>query len=277
MLGMKLIFKENTSLSLFVFLSSTFLLCFVCLGVILFYNGQKLYNNAGYVEVDVIWKSNLPVNAISKQIDKIVNLYGFVFVKNIAQNDLDLFQGISEPFLNEITLPLTSVFKYKITDSNRKNLSSTLNKIKSLPEVKGIVYSDTKLSILNNWHKFRSRVILPLGVGLVATVFILIIFSLRLLLLDKREEIEVLYLVGASPFYVLKPLILFSGLLLTLSGILALTFAYSLFFYLKNVGLWFGLALSFLPLSYLFTFFIFLLFISMLASLTAFFAFQKKL
>lgn len=274
-----IIFRENKGIIGFVFISSVFLLFLVVFTCTLFYNGKIFYEKANYININVIWQSYCRPSQISEAINKLIEDYNLIFVKNISREQIkeDLLKNIKvkDFLLTEIEFPVTTVFKLKYNAIHKQQVFNTLKKIESFPLVRGVVFSKTKISLLKNWQKIASTLILPVLLGLSIIVLVLIFLSLRLLLLDKREEIEILYLVGASDFYVLKPLILFSSTILVISCFTSSLLVYVSVNYLKKFFLWFGIDFVFLPPTYLTMLICALFFISILASLTAFKSFQN--
>jgi cell division transport system permease protein len=99
------------------------------------------------------------------------------------------------------------------------------------PEVEEVIFQEDVVKALHNWTNTLRKV----GVGLISTLglvsllIVLIIIGMKITL--RREEIEILQLIGASPWYIRAPFI-FEGIFYGIVGaILAWGISYLILLY----------------------------------------------
>lgn len=272
--------KENKSLSFFVFLNSLFFATLFLIILLFYYNGKKWYEEIKNININVIWDESLSVEEVNKNIKFILDKLPLSFKENIDREQIKntLLKNIQvkDDILNEINFPYTSIFRYEYLKEGKENFPRVLSTLKSIPAIRGVVYSQVKFSWLKNWTLLVSTLLVPAFFFVVIMIFMLIFWSIRLLLLSKEEEIEILYLIGASDFYVLKPLLRLSVLILFLSGSVGLVFLTLLHSYLTPLLNSFGLNLLFLPYSYLVFYFILNFFIALMSAYFAYRSLRSK-
>jgi len=272
-----LFLKENKGLTCFIFLACTFLLCLSLCLYLLLYNGHKLYLSTNYITIDVIWQDNLTPAKVKEHTQQLIKKYHLIFLKNIRPQTLkkDLLSGITDPALfSSLSIPYVTVFKYKYIPQ-KTDVSNLLNKLKSFPQIKNIVYSQTKASLLHSWMRIEKGVLYPLILGIIGMIGLLIFLALRLLLLAKTKEIEIFYLVGASDFYVFKPIFCFALFILLASGVVAYGINLILSNYFKQIFHWFGLKFFVLPYTYVLFFFLGLSSLALVVALTSFWSLRN--
>ncbi|KUJ95771.1 MAG: Cell division protein FtsX [Desulfonauticus sp. 38_4375] len=271
--------KENKSLSCFVFLNSLFFSLLFLIILLFYYNGKLWYKDIKNIKINIIWNNNESLESINKNIQFILDKFSLNFVENIDRNKIKntLLKNveIKEDILSEVDFPYTSVFSFVYSQENLNSLENIISKLKSLPAVRGVVYSELKVSWLKNWNVLVGVVLTPLLFFVLVMIFMLVFWSVRLLLFSKEKEIEILYLVGASDFYILKPLLRLSVFILFLSGSLALGFLNLAYVYLKDVFNSFGLELFFLPSNYILFYFGLNLLLALTSSYFAHFSLRK--
>ena len=148
--------------------------------------------------------------------------------------------------------PLPDAFEIRITDASREleKVAALAEKIKSLPQVEEVEYGQhwiAKFSHIINIFKFVGYAMG--GLFLIATLFI-IANTIRLVLYSRKEEIEIMRLVGSNNSFIKAPFYI-EGLILSalgsIAGLAALFAAY--YFVLSKFHA--SLSLGFLEIKFL--------------------------
>lgn len=120
--------------------------------------------------------------------------------------------------------PLPDAFEIRITDASREleKVAALAEKIKSLPQVEEVEYGQhwiAKFSHIINMFKFVGYAMG--GLFLIATLFI-IANTIRLVLYSRKEEIEIMRLVGSNNSFIKAPFYIEGLILSALGGIVGL-------------------------------------------------------
>ncbi len=126
-------------------------------------------------------------------------------------------QNKNDPLLLELVtasiLPASlEVSTYKIED-----LSGIANSAKSLPYVQQVVFQQDVISTLTTWTNAIRKigVIVVILLGGVSLLIMTVIIGIKVS--NKREEIEIMRLIGATDWYISWPFI-YEGILYAMSG-----------------------------------------------------------
>ncbi|SIN92155.1 cell division protein FtsX [Halodesulfovibrio marinisediminis] len=132
-------------------------------------------------------------------------------------------------------LPYTAVIKFahRSGDLSRwKN--TTLAELQRLPEVETVRSSSLKDEVSRAWQKFSSSVTVPVLVFLVLILSIAVGNTMKLSLISRQDEIEILKLVGAKNWYIRTPLLVGGALLGSVGGMLGILGLYATWWNLKD-------------------------------------------
>lgn len=135
-------------------------------------------------------------------------------IKNKMQNKSEVFNSIMNEWTDE-TNPLQDTFLVKVKDVQL--IGETANIIETLDNVDLVKYGEGMVeelvSIFNNVKKITYIVV----VGLVVVTAFLISNTIKVTILNRKRQIEIMRLVGASNAYIKIPFF-FEGLFLGLIG-----------------------------------------------------------
>lgn len=164
--------------------------------------------------------STMEEEACLKQIETMVEIEKITF-KTKEQNlaALKHQEGLSEVLQHLPANPLPSMVELipKSNLNTANKLQSLINRLKALPQVDQVKLDLDWIHRLHSIIAFLSHLIQAI-VGLLALAVILIIAnSLSLIIQDKREEIQVLKLIGADDSFIFRPF-LYSGIWYGLAG-----------------------------------------------------------
>ena len=161
------------------------------------------------------------------QIQQIENVQEIHFIsKETALNRLkDQMKNHSSLLENLKENPLPDAFEIRIIDASREltKVAALAEKIESLPQVEEVEYGQhwiAKFSHIINIFKFIGYAMG--GLFLFATLFI-IANTIRLVLYSRKEEIEIMRLVGSNDRFIKTPFYIEGLILSALGGIVGLT------------------------------------------------------
>jgi cell division transport system permease protein len=194
--------------------------------------------------------------------DQALDVLGESFQKNI---DLDWMKGRSP-------LPPTAILDCQVPDAEQtKWAQSTLSTLKALPHVEKVSFNPLQVDLLTSWVGFTKMAFWPVIVFLLLVVALVVGNTIKLALLTRREELEILRFVGASRAYIQFPLLvggLFQGVMGSALALGLLGLAFHFIKDLLNIPpLW--ITISFLPSMHCLTMLGLLGAVGMLSSLVA--------
>lgn len=223
---------RNFSLSLASISCITITLIVVAFSLVLSLN---VNNFTKIVEEDVTIVAFLDVDIIEEQIDdvydQIISLDN-VEVDNVEFRDKmdiskemmdssDVFESIMSEWTREES-PIQDTYQIKVTDINLIN--KTANQIKDINHVDTVKYGEGMVEqLVSVFDIVRTGTIVAVIALIVVTAF-LITNTIKITIMSRKREIEIMRLVGASNINIKLPFI-FEGLILgTLGSIIPILF-----------------------------------------------------
>lgn len=121
------------------------------------------------------------------------------------------------------TLPPTALLYFSPAPAEAEQFSrSMLAKLQALPGVASVHYDALQLELVHSWAKLSKTLFWPLLIMLLAATALLQGNTMKLSMLTRQEEIEILSLVGASDMYIRWPLAAGSAFLALCASFFAL-------------------------------------------------------
>ena len=117
--------------------------------------------------------------------------------------------------LTESTNPLQSEYILKV--KNNGELDNTVETIKKIPKITGVQYNATAVDRMTPVFKVIERIAIAIIIGLVCVTIFLICNTIKLTIYARRNEIEIMRLVGISNFVIKLPFAI-EGLILGIIG-----------------------------------------------------------
>jgi cell division transport system permease protein len=140
-------------------------------------------------------------------------------------------QNKNDPLLLEMVTANILPASLEVSTTDIAYLGEIAQILGNEPEVEEVIFQEDVVKALHNWTNTLRKV----GVGLISTLglvsllIVLIIIGMKITL--RREEIEILQLIGASPWYIRAPFI-FEGIFYGIVGaILAWGISYLILLY----------------------------------------------
>lgn len=212
------------AVTLVVFLSGLFLMVLNTLD-------NELSTSRGEIVIQVYWKHDMDNKSMRAQWEELSHMPGLVswstytpdealtaLTNRLGQTtsgtggvDISFLQGRSP-------LPGTAVLNFQPRDENYELwLEQTTNYLKSMPGVERVLANPLREELARVWRAVSRQIMIP-TICLLAGILALVVGNtIRLTLVSRSTEIEILQLVGAENWYIRLPL-LTSGSTLGLAG-----------------------------------------------------------
>lgn len=230
------------AVTLVVFLAGLFLMLLNTLD-------NELSTSRGEIVIQVYWKQGMDPTSMLAQWEEISHLPGLVswstytpdealsaLSSRIGQSgslDISFLKGRSP-------LPGTAVLNFQPREQEKDYdlwLNQTLEYLKAIPGIERVVANPLREELARVWRSISRQVMIP-SICLMAGILALVVGNtIRLTLVSRATEIEILQLVGAENWYVRLPLITSGGALGLAGGILGLALVFLVHWQLKDLYL----------------------------------------
>lgn len=227
---------RNLSLSMASILCTTITLIVVAISIVLTYN---INNFTKLIESDmsivVFLKKDISkeeVTTVENKIKEVDNVVSCTYkskadiLKEMMETDSSLSSILSQ--YNDENNPLLSTFIVKVEDL--KHIDDVAKKIEIYDEVEYVKYGENAISELINIFDIIRKGSIMIVVALVLVTAFLISNTIKIAIIARKKEIEIMRLVGASNLNIKIPFI-FEGLIIGILGsiipILVTSYGYS--------------------------------------------------
>ncbi len=190
---------------------------------------MQLMKSRGEVQFQIYWKTDTDPKIIESQWEAVGSMDHLVDIKGFTPQDalLELADTLGEAgdfgWLKETNpLPFSALASFAVPPSSQQEgwAAGILTKLKSMPGVEKVNYSPLQEDLAHGWKLISKAVIWPV-IGFLGLVVAMVVGNtMRLSLLTRNDEIEILALVGAKPWFIRWPLIT-GGMALGLTGSMA--------------------------------------------------------
>ncbi|WP_462323714.1 cell division protein FtsX [Desulfoplanes sp.] len=120
-------------------------------------------------------------------------------------------------------IPATALLTFTLPADDQSGWAkSMLVRLKSLPLVQKVHYNPLRIDVVHSWMRVSNAMFWPVICFLVLVVGLVVGNTIKLALFQRRDEIDILRLVGASRLYIRFPLIVGGAVQGLLGGGLAL-------------------------------------------------------
>ena len=227
---------RNLSLSMASILCTTITLIVVAISIVLTYN---INNFTKLIESDmsivVFLKKDISkeeVTTVENKIKEVDNVVSCTYkskadiLKEMMETDSSLSSILSQ--YNDENNPLLSTFIVKVEDL--KHIDDVAKKIEIYDEVEYVKYGENAISELINIFDIIRKGSIMIVVALVLVTAFLISNTIKIAIIARRKEIEIMRLVGASNLNIKIPFIfegLIIGIIWSIIPILVTSYGYS--------------------------------------------------
>ncbi len=213
------------AVTLVVFLSGMFLMVLNTLD-------NELSSSRGEVVIQVYWRKDVDVKTMRAQWEELAHLPGLVSWSTYTPDDaltalsnrLGKSAGVDVSFLKgKSPLPGTAVLNFQPRDENYEPwIAETVKYLQSMSGVERVVANPLREELAKAWRSVSRQIMLP-TICLLAGVLALVVGNtIRLTLVARATEIEILQLIGAENWYIRLPLLSSGSTLGFLGGLLGL-------------------------------------------------------
>jgi cell division transport system permease protein len=238
------------SLTVVIFLGSAFLF-------VIYNLDRNIKASQGEVVFQIYWKPDAPKEAVFQHWSAIGEMPGVISLETFtpldALNKLKDRFSIEENLSLETTLPYTALVYARIPEVDpRAWMHAMHDRLLALPGVEQVHYDPLRVDGAASWFAWSKRLFIPVAAVLLTLIALASGVAVRVTIAAKREELEILSLIGASPFFMRVPLVVSAATQGLLASLLALAMLYGIHNYLQNMLQGTLFAFSFLPQSYIF-------------------------
>ena len=213
------------AVTLVVFLSGLFLMVLNTLD-------NELSSSRGEVVIQLYWRQDVEVKTMRAQWEELAHLPGLVSWSTYTPDDalaalsnrLGKSAGVDVSFLKgKSPLPGTAVLNFQPRDDDyEKWMEDTVGHLKSMPGVERVVANPLREELAKVWQSVSRQIMIP-TICLLAGVLALVVGNtIRLTLVARATEIEILQLIGAENWYIRLPLLTSGSMLGLLGGLFGL-------------------------------------------------------
>ncbi len=195
--------------------------------LMLFNLDKEISRHQGQVEFQVYWEHRDEPQEISAQwesIGKWEHLESMeTFTSQQAMRELAAAMGrdvMPKATAGKSSLPPTALLVFRVPESDPQWTRNLFEKLKKQPGVAEVHFNPLQMDMARSWITASQRFVWPL-IGLLALAAGLLVGNtVKLAQMSRRDEIEILRLVGASRTYIRLPLICGGAALGLLGGLL---------------------------------------------------------
>ncbi|MBZ4685808.1 MAG: hypothetical protein JG774_1553 [Desulfomicrobiaceae bacterium] len=238
------------SLTVVIFLGSSFLF-------VLYNLDRNIKASQGEVVFQIYWKPDAPKETVFQHWSAIGEMPGVISLETFtpldALNKLKDRFSIEDNISLETTLPYTALVYARVPEADpRAWMQAMRDRLLALPGVEQIHYDPLRVDGAASWFSWSKRLFIPVATVLLTLIALASAVAVRVTLAVKREELELLSLVGASPFFMRIPLVVGAATQGILASLIAISMLYGVHRYLQTMFQGTFFAFSFLPQSYIF-------------------------
>jgi len=178
----------------------------------------------GNVQFQVYWSADAAPQEIRDVWAGLTSIEGVVNVRTFTPDQA--LGVLSASFQNSVDLewmkgrshlPPTALVECELPDTDGKKWAAGMyDRLKALPKVEKVTFNPLQVDLLTSWVGLTKMAFWPVTGFLLVVVALVVGNTMKLALLVRREELEILRFVGASRAYIQFPLLVggaFQGVL----------------------------------------------------------------
>lgn len=179
-----------------------------------FVNANEIINSwKKGIKIMVYLKPDTPETKISELIRKIQHMDGIQDVRFISKNEA--FQELKKQMKRQSSLfenlkenPLPDAFEILLKSSfqNQEKVEILATRIESLPQVDEVEYGQRWLGQFTNFFNLFRLTGYAMGSLFFMATLLIVANTIRLVLYSRRDEVEIMRLVGATDSFIKAPL-----------------------------------------------------------------------
>ncbi len=185
-------------------------------------------------QIIIYFRPNTPTETITKLKDELGKNFKIKSIKFVSQEEaLKIYKSLykDEPLLTEMVTADMLPPSLEIKVKKPEELYKIAEFSKKQPGVDEVDFQKEVVDKLLSITKTLKKTTLAIGISVFVFTLIILISIISFKVSLKKEEIEILKLLGASNWFVFKPFIFENIFLATVSSIISLTAFYAVIFY----------------------------------------------
>jgi cell division transport system permease protein len=178
------------------------------------------------------------VITLQEELSKITNVKNIKYISKDVALSRYRDQNKSNPklleSLSETDNPLPASLEIKVKDPDKLNdLTVTMEKADFQPMIEKISYKENKEVIdkLFKATQFTKQIGLVATIAFTATALVIIFNTIRMAIFTRKEEIDIMKLVGATPGYIKGPFLVEGAMYGVISTIIAIVVLSTIFYF----------------------------------------------
>lgn len=252
---------RNKWAQVFTMSAVTFVSFLAALFLLLLYNFNiAVTTTQDKLQYQVYWDKNLSIEDVRLQWEEISS-WKIESIKTFTPDQalqvlVDSMAGDFDPahIARTNPLPPTALVEISLSREEGESLAKDiLYSLEQLPGVDRVSYNPLQMDMARTWLKITSRIFWPLIGFMFLITGLVVANTLKLNQINRKDEVEILSLVGASPGYIQFPLLVTGALQGFAGGVFAVLLLKGMHFMVKDLlffpPLW--IRIEFLPLTYL--------------------------
>lgn len=189
------------------------LTCFLAgaFGLFLSNMDRHLQARLGHAQFQAYWKPGSDMASVRQQWERIRQVEGVdrldTFTPEEALENLKrtLGQGTDLSWIGPSALPPTALVTVRVTTAGMRPYREFAERLKALPGVEKVSLSPMQLDVATALRSLSVKALVPLSLSLSLAVAAVAYLAARLSLESRREEVEIMRLVGAREWFVRLP------------------------------------------------------------------------
>jgi len=218
----------------------------------------ELLKHQGKAQFQIYWKQDASPELVKKQWQWLKELPNVAEVTTFNPDQAlevlreSLGEDVDFSWLRgESPLPFTALAYFRLPEGGEAWTRAVFDKLKGMDGVQSVHFNPMRLDMAQSFVGLSSKVIWPLTAFLTLLVALVVGNAIKLSLLSRKDEVEILHLVGARRWYIRLPLLAGGAAQGLAGGALGLGFLKLMQESLKDIlnipPLW--IKISFLPLT----------------------------
>lgn len=222
-------FRLHPWAQLFTLVAVTMVTLLAGIFLMLLYNvNQELLINKGQVQFQIYWTPGTDTAKVEGQWRELRQMEGLKELDTYSPKRalMELAEAMDTTDFSWLEgrnpLPASAMAKFEIPPDKENFAQNLLSRLEALPGVEKVHYNPMQIDLARGWMAVTRTVVWPM-IGFLGLVVALTVGNtIKLSLLTRRDEVEILALVGAKPWYIRWPLLVGGAVLGLLGGALSL-------------------------------------------------------
>ncbi len=180
------------------------------------------------LQYQVYWEKDLPMEDVQGQWEEIAS-WEIESIRTFTPDQA--LQALVDSMSKDLDpahlsgsspLPPTALVEVSMgSDNGNDSAKGMLYRLERLPGVERVSYNPMQMDMARTWFKITSRVFWPLIFFMFVITGLVVANTLKLNQINRKDEVEILSLVGASSWYIQFPLLITGALQGFFGGLLS--------------------------------------------------------